>query len=94
MKKVITVFIFLILSISSFSRGNNIQKYQTLDIGEITISTIDKKPITGTVIDEKDREYYKNGKPHGKWITFYSNKKIKSIENWKKQANTLHTLTL
>lgn len=28
-------------------------------------------PFTGKVKDEKDRLYYKDGKPNGKWITFF-----------------------
>lgn len=39
-------------------------------------------PFTGKVKDEKDRIYYKNGRPTGKWITFFKNGNIKSIENW------------
>jgi antitoxin component YwqK of YwqJK toxin-antitoxin module len=40
-------------------------------------------PYTGIVKDKKNREAYKNGIPHGKWLTFYPNGNIKSIENWK-----------
>ena len=39
-------------------------------------------PFTGKIKDEKDRLYYKDGKPNGKWITFFPNGNIKSIENW------------
>jgi antitoxin component YwqK of YwqJK toxin-antitoxin module len=42
-----------------------------------------KKPFTGMVSFQKDREFYKNGVPEGKWLSFYKNGKIKSIENWK-----------
>ncbi|MGL4998160.1 MAG: toxin-antitoxin system YwqK family antitoxin [Cetobacterium sp.] len=41
-----------------------------------------KKPFTGMVTFEKDREFYKNGVPEGKWLSFYKNGKIKAIENW------------
>lgn len=40
-------------------------------------------PFTGMVYFHKDREYYKRGIPNGKWLTFYKNGKLKSIENWK-----------
>lgn len=40
-------------------------------------------PLTGMVTFQKDREFYKNGIPEGKWLSFYTNGKIKSIENWK-----------
>lgn len=43
----------------------------------------ENKPFTGRVISKKDRNYYLNGKAHGKWLTFYSNGNLKSIENWK-----------
>lgn len=40
------------------------------------------KPFTGMVTFQKDREFYKAGIPEGKWLSFYKNGKIKSIENW------------
>ena len=40
-------------------------------------------PFTGMVTFQKDREFYKNGIPEGKWLSFYSNGRIKSIENWR-----------
>ena len=39
-------------------------------------------PLTGMVKYRKDREFYKNGIAEGKWLSFYLNGKIKSIENW------------
>lgn len=84
MKKIIFIIVFLYLTTFCFSKNCIIPKSKTVDVGEITICSIDKKPINGMVVDKKDREFYKNGKPNGKWITFYENNKIKSIENWKK----------
>ena len=50
--------------------------------GKIFIKNYDT-PLTGVVKFKKDREFYKNGIPEGKWVSFYPNGKIKSIENWR-----------
>ncbi|WP_300357792.1 toxin-antitoxin system YwqK family antitoxin [Fusobacterium sp.] len=83
MRKKYIAIIFLILSILSFGKFQRVSKYQIKDIGDMTISLIGNEPLTGMVIDGKDREYYEKGKPDGKWVTFYDNGKMKSIENWK-----------
>lgn len=83
MKKITILLIFLTISSAAFSI------YRTADISNIreedgiTYSANDNIPFTGKVKDEKDRTYYKDGKPNGKWITFFPNGNIKSIENWK-----------
>lgn len=38
---------------------------------------------SGMVIDDRDRYFYTEGIPNGKWLTFYKNGNLKSIENWK-----------
>lgn len=86
MKKRIIAFIFLIFCTLSFAKMEKVSKHQIKDVGEITISLIGNEPLTGMVIDGKDREYYLKGKPHGKWLAFYDNGKMKSIENWKHGA--------
>lgn len=83
MKKFFLGALFLILSSLSFGKVQAVSKYQVKDIGGITISLTGNKPFTGMVVDGKDREFYIKGKPDGKWVSFYSNGKIKSIENWK-----------
>lgn len=82
MKKLF-VFVFLILCTSGFAKIQKVSKGQIKDIGDITISLFEKEPFTGMVVDGRDREYYVKGKQNGKWISFYDNGKMKSIENWK-----------
>ena len=82
MKKLF-VFVFLILCTSGFAKIQKVSKGQIKDVGDITISLLEKEPFTGMVVDGRDREYYVKGKPNGKWISFYDNGKMKSIENWK-----------
>lgn len=83
MKKLFLGIIFLLISSLTFGRIQAVSKYQIKDVQGITISLRGNEPFTGMVVDGKDREYYAKGKPHGKWVSFYSNGKIKSIENWK-----------
>lgn len=83
MKKFFLGVSFLVLSSLSFGRVHSVTKYQVKDINGVTISLVGNKPFTGMVVDGKDREFYIKGKPDGKWLSFYSNGKIKSIENWK-----------
>lgn len=83
MKKIIILSIFLTISAVAFSN------YRTADVSNIkeedgiTYFSGDNTPFTGKVKDEKDRAYYKDGRPDGKWVTFFPNGNIKSIENWK-----------
>lgn len=82
MKKTIILSIFLAASSVVFPA------YRTADISNIREKdgmiyySGDTTPFTGKVRDEKDRTYYKDGRPNGKWITFFPNGNIKSIENW------------
>lgn len=39
--------------------------------------------FSGKMTFNKDRFYFENGRPHGKWLTFYDNGNIRSIETWK-----------
>ena len=82
MKKIKFFIIIFIISFSNIFADNwidisNIHEYDGLIY--LRNSSI---PFTGKVKDEKDRLYYKDGKPNGKWITFFQNGNIKSIENW------------
>lgn len=79
MKKII-VFMFIV---SVFSYSSVLNYNQVKDVNGITISKKTKSPFTGMVKKQKDREFYKNGKPNGKWLYFYINGNLKSIENWK-----------
>ncbi|MGL5545144.1 MAG: toxin-antitoxin system YwqK family antitoxin [Cetobacterium sp.] len=80
-KKMLVTFILLAQFIFA--------KYSQVDYSKILnkngkVFVKDKStPYTGMVTFQKDREFYKNGVPEGKWLSFYANGKIKSIENWK-----------
>lgn len=39
-------------------------------------------PFTGMAMNGRDREFYKDGKPDGKWLSFYEDGTLKTIENW------------
>ncbi|MFA6709196.1 MAG: toxin-antitoxin system YwqK family antitoxin [Fusobacterium sp.] len=73
----------LMFALSVFSYSSTLNYNQVKDVNGITINGSTKYPFTGMVKKGKNREFYKNGKPDGKWIYFYSNGNIKSIENWK-----------
>lgn len=83
MKKFFLITFLLFSSTLSFGKMVAVSKYQVKDVGGVTISLTENKPFTGMVTDGKDREFYIKGKPDGKWISFHSNGKIKTIENWK-----------
>ena len=79
--------IIMILMFSIFQIGYS--KYTEVDYsgilnkdGKIFVKT-NRKPLTGMVKFKKDREFYRNGIAEGKWLSFYSNGRIKSIENWR-----------
>lgn len=78
-KKIIT----LTLVISTFLSAREIKIENIIDKNGIIYVKGEESPFTGMVKDKKNKEYYKNGLPHGKWLTFYSNGVLKSIENWK-----------
>ena len=80
MKKIICFLLFL--SAVSFSKTKTVSKNQLVFVNDSMICKIDNTPFTGKVIDGKNREYFKKGKAQGKWLTFYKNGKLKSIENW------------
>ena len=84
MKKILLLTVFFSLFLIAYPKNLTVSKNKTFDAGEMTLCLPNNQPFTGTVIDGKDREFYKEGKPHGKWLCFYENKKLKSIENWKK----------
>lgn len=84
MKKLISIFLLLTaLSTVSNAASKTINDNEGIDINGIMYYKSDLTPFTGRLKFHKDRSYYKNGKPHGKWLTFYPNGNLKSIENWK-----------
>lgn len=81
-KKVLTL-IFLVFFQWSYSSLTEIEYSKTLDKNGKVYVKSSKYPLTGMVKYKKDREFYKNGIPEGKWLSFFDDGKLKSIENWK-----------
>lgn len=78
------VFIILICFFQKgYSKNIEIDYSKTLDKNGKVYVKKSIEPLTGMVKYKKDREFYKNGVPEGKWLSFFSDGKIKSIENWK-----------
>ncbi|MBC2855781.1 MAG: toxin-antitoxin system YwqK family antitoxin [Cetobacterium sp.] len=78
------MFLFFISTILAHAKLRNVDVSKTIEKNGIVHVTKESTPFTGMVIDKKDREFYTKGIPDGKWLTFYPNGKLKSIENWKK----------
>ncbi|NME35888.1 MULTISPECIES: toxin-antitoxin system YwqK family antitoxin [Fusobacterium] len=76
MKKILCFFSLIF----SFSFSQNIKLEES---NGILLNKENKKPFTGTLKDGKDRQYFHKGRADGKWLSFYSNGKLKTIENWK-----------
>lgn len=84
MKK--NIFFSLFLVFFSLSYSNSLRSVDERQIKEkkgVVYFLNETTPFSGKVISNKDRSYYLNGKPHGKWLTFYPNGNLRSIENWK-----------
>lgn len=76
-------FIFIVLNLWSFSKSQNSVNKSTLYVTNGVFMIKDSKiPFTGMAIKGRDREFYRDGKPHGKWISFYENGNFKTIESW------------
>jgi|GEM_PF-213935 len=84
MKKKITVILIFILSMASIGavRAREVYRNETRDVNGVIYHIADGTPFTGKMKDMKDRHYYLDGRPHGKWIKFHPSGSIKSIENW------------
>ena len=83
MKKILILSMFLTISLAGLSAPNTADISKMREENGITYYFNENTPFTGKVIDKKDRIYYSNGKPDGKWVTFFPNGALKSIENWK-----------
>lgn len=83
MKLKLFVFWFMVSSISFTTFSKDVYDYQIIDRDGIVYLKNERAPFTGKVMEKKNRNYYLNGRPHGKWLSFYSNGRLKSIENWK-----------
>ncbi|MGL4307538.1 toxin-antitoxin system YwqK family antitoxin [Cetobacterium sp. SF1] len=82
MKKYFSLF-FIILSFNCYSKIYSVNSENLIDKNGIFYVKNMKEPFSGMAIFEKNREFYKDGHPNGKWLTFYKNGRLKSIENWK-----------
>lgn len=77
------ILLFFIITLTSFSVSKSAYDYEIIEKNGIIYLKNETSPFTGKVISKKDRNFYVNGKPHGKWLTFYPNGNLKSIESWK-----------
>lgn len=75
--------IFFVVSSALFSASKGVYDNEVIDKKGIVYLKSTLSPFTGKVMTKKDRSYYLNGRPHGKWLTFYKNGNLKSIESWK-----------
>lgn len=83
MKKTISIFLLILACSSISSAAQTINYNEGVDIEGTMYLKFTLTPFTGKIVTNKDRSYYKDGKPHGKWLSFYPNGNLKSIENWK-----------
>ena len=83
MKRTISIFLLAVLCSTVSYAAKTINDSEGEDIDGIMYLKSTHTPFTGKVVCHKDRSYYKDGKPHGKWLSFYPNGNLKSIENWK-----------
>ncbi|WP_291259472.1 toxin-antitoxin system YwqK family antitoxin [Fusobacterium sp.] len=83
MKKILFILLIFNLSVLSFSSNETVFETQLIEKQGVIYHKNNHAPFTGRVIIKKDRNYYLNGKANGKWLTFYPNGNLKSIENWK-----------
>lgn len=84
MKKIVVISFMLLSSILSYSKQTTLEERQAIDINGTMYYKATLTPFSGKLTHHKDRKYYTNGKPDGKWLCFYTNGNLKSIENWKK----------
>lgn len=81
MKKILSLIVVVLFYTSCSTTCIN--SYKIINKNGKVYKKGSNTPYTGGVKYKKDREYYKNGIPTGKWVAFYGNGKLKSIENWK-----------
>lgn len=84
MKKKLTGIFILIFSLVSLGAIREVYKKDTKDNNGVVYVIGETTPFTGKIKDTKDRHYYLDGRPEGKWITFHPSGAMKSIENWSK----------
>lgn len=76
-------FIFVIFSLWTFSNSQpTIEKSSLQTRSGLFMPKGSNIPFTGMAVNGRDREFYKDGKPTGKWVSFYGNGNLKTIESW------------
>jgi len=80
-RKLLCMVLFATQALSLWARSVSVRDIR--DVDGVMYVKGEAAPFTGTIKDVKDRNYYLEGKPHGKWVTFHPSGAMKSIENWK-----------
>lgn len=76
-------YIFLFLYLLLFTQNTFCdQASEAEETSSILMRNSKNIPFSGTVRRGQNIEFYKEGKPHGKWLQFYPNGSLKCIENW------------
>lgn len=60
----------------------SVKDSELIEKGGIFYLKKDMSLFSGKVTSSKNRYYFKEGLPHGKWLSFYPNGNLKCIENW------------
>ncbi|MDR3259881.1 MAG: toxin-antitoxin system YwqK family antitoxin [Fusobacteriaceae bacterium] len=82
MKNKLLIILMIFAGAMTLTAPSEILVNDIRDVNGIIYYRDETVPFTGKIKDIKDRNYYLNGKPHGKWITFHPSGAMKSIENW------------
>ena len=82
-KKISMLLIAILVSTNLFSNSTEVTKKDLKIIDKIYYLKSTDVFFSGRVSEGRDRFYYLDGKPEGKWLEFYKNGNLKSIINWK-----------
>lgn len=82
-KKISVLLITILVSTNLFSNSTEVTKKDLKIIDKIYYLKSTNEIFSGKVTEGRDRFYYLDGKPEGKWLEFYKNGNLKSIINWK-----------
>lgn len=84
MRKIMFALLILTTCCQAYPKSTfTLNDSQAIDINGTMYCKSDLTPFSGKLVYHKDRRYYQNGRPHGKWLCFYPNGNLRSIENWK-----------
>ena len=82
-KKISVLLIAILVSTNLFSNSTEVAKKDLKIIDKIYYLKSTNEIFSGKVTEGRDRFYYLDGKPEGKWLEFYKSGNLKSIINWK-----------